>query len=32
MQDRPKKKLEIINIFFLETCIFGKNFKYCATV
>ncbi len=26
------KKLGIINIFFFETCIFGKNFKYCATV
>jgi hypothetical protein len=25
-------KLEFINIFFFETCIFGKNFKYCATV
>lgn len=24
--------LEILNKFFFEACIFGKNFKYCASV
>lgn len=23
---------EILNKFFFGTCIFGKNFKYCASV
>ncbi len=28
----PYLPITIINNFFFETCIFGKNFKYCASV